>query len=104
MPQPRAGLVVGSLRAAAESASMAPETLRAVVAMLLAVGLGTSSAYAQDSSRPLIAILDPGSPTNVSQSAWNRVFKEALAELGWVDGRSVKFYTGYAENRVDRMA
>jgi ABC-type uncharacterized transport system substrate-binding protein len=76
----------------------------ALVVIFLAAGPGASTAYGQDPSLPLIAILDPGAPTHVGQSAWIRGFKEALAELGWVDGRSVKFETRYAENRVDRMA
>jgi len=75
-----------------------------LVATFLAVGLSTSSSYGQDPSRPLIAILSPGYPSDAGQTVWMRAFKEALAELGWVDGRSVTFETRYAENRVDRMA
>jgi ABC-type uncharacterized transport system substrate-binding protein len=59
-------------------------------------------AHAQGPSPPLIAILDSGSP--VGQGPWMLAFKQALAELGWVDGRSVRFETRHAGNRLDRMA
>jgi putative tryptophan/tyrosine transport system substrate-binding protein len=61
-----------------------------------------ATAYAQGPSPPLLAILDSGSP--VGQGPWMLAFKQALAELGWVDGRSVRFETRHAENRLDRMA
>jgi putative ABC transport system substrate-binding protein len=61
-----------------------------------------ATAHAQGPSPPLIAILDSGSP--VGQGPWMLAFKQALAELGWVDGRSVRFETRHAGNRLDRMA
>jgi putative ABC transport system substrate-binding protein len=75
---------------------------RFVIAVLLLLISVTSSAGAQAPSRlPAIAILDPLEP---GQAAWLTSFKQGLAELGWVEGRTVTFEMRYAENRVERMA
>lgn len=78
------------------------QTLRFVVGVLLGVAVTAPGADAQvPSTLPLIAILDTGPPRDLP---WMPGFKQGLAELGWVEGRSVRFETRYAEDRPDRMA
>src|SRR5215472_5958421 len=46
-----------------------------------------------------IGLLSPGSET----SSINFYFFDALAELGWIEGKNVVFERRYAENRVERL-
>lgn len=79
------------------------QTLRCVCGVLLGVNIGASDARAQAASRlPLIAIMDPGSAGSVNP--WLPAFRQALAGLGWVEGRTVRFEARYADNSPDRMA
>jgi putative tryptophan/tyrosine transport system substrate-binding protein len=58
---------------------------------------------AQAPSRlPLIAILEPGPSTRPAPMLAR--MRETLAELGWVEGRTARFATRYADWRPDRMA
>ena len=77
--------------------------LAAVLAELV-IGLtaGTPMSHAQAPRLALIAILEPGPaarPATVLAS-----MREALAELGWVEGRTARFETRYADWQPDRMA
>ena len=77
--------------------------LRVVIAFLLGIGGGAPGADAQVSSTlPLIVVLEPG-PSSSPTRGVDR-FKRGLGELGWVEGRSVRFETRYADYSVDRMA
>lgn len=51
---------------------------------------------------PLVAILTPGSVSTPPGGV--EVFQKALAELGWVEGRTVRFETRYGDWQPDRMA
>jgi putative tryptophan/tyrosine transport system substrate-binding protein len=59
-------------------------------------------AQAQPATLPLVAILDPGFAS--TPSIGTAYFKRALEQLGWVDGRTVRFETRYCEYRPDRTA
>jgi len=84
---------------------MAP-AMAIVMAVLIAVvaaAPATPVLYAQTTSRlPLIAILEPAStsapPGGIAQ------FRQALGELGWVEGRTVRFETRYGEWQPERIA
>jgi len=79
------------------------QTLRCVSGVLIGVNIGISDAAAQVRAKlPLIGILDPG-PAH-STSPWMAAFKQALAELGWAEGRTVAFEARYADHRPDLMA
>jgi len=68
---------------------------------LLALGLLAAplALGAPPAKLPLIAILQPTSASSPGGS----VFKEALAELGWVEGRTVRFETRYGDWQPERM-
>jgi putative ABC transport system substrate-binding protein len=57
---------------------------------------------AQPARLPLVAILDPGLAGAPSRGTV--FFKQALEELGWVEGRTVRFETRYGEYQPDRTA
>jgi ABC-type uncharacterized transport system substrate-binding protein len=57
---------------------------------------------AQPPRPPLVAILDPGLASTPSSGTAS--FKQALEELGWVAGRTVRFETRYGEYQPDRTA
>jgi ABC-type uncharacterized transport system substrate-binding protein len=79
------------------------QTLRLVIAAFLGLILTAPSTAAQaPAGLPWIAILDNGPESG--KPPWINSFKEELAQLGWVEGRTVRFETRYADNRVDRMA
>jgi putative ABC transport system substrate-binding protein len=79
------------------------QTLRCVSGVLVGVSVGISDAAAQARAKlPLIGILDPG-PAH-STNPWLPAFKQALAGLGWAEGRTVGFETRYADHRPDQMA
>jgi len=57
---------------------------------------------AQPAKLPLIAILQP---TSADAPAGGIVhFKQALRDLGWVEGRTIRFETRYGDWQLDRMA
>ena len=74
------------------------------LAVVLALGLTLAplAAGAQPTPTvPLIAILEPGSAT--SPSGGVATFREALRELGWVEGQNVKFEIRFGDFQIDRM-
>jgi putative ABC transport system substrate-binding protein len=48
----------------------------------------STSAYGQQSAKPIIGFLVAGSPA--SHGAWVAAFAQRLSELGWTDGRNIK--------------
>jgi len=73
------------------------------IAVVLSLCLFLSPlAQAQPVTLPLIAVLDPGLASN--PSVGTAYFKEALARLGWVEGRTVRFETRYGEYQPDRTS
>jgi putative ABC transport system substrate-binding protein len=61
------------------------------------------SAGAQPAAKvPLIGTLDYSAP-DAARLAWWQAFREALQELGYVEGRSIAFEARWAEGRVDRL-
>jgi putative tryptophan/tyrosine transport system substrate-binding protein len=59
-------------------------------------------AQAQPATLPFVAILDPGFAS--TPSIGTAYFKRKLEQLGWADGRTVRFETRYCEYRPDRTA
>jgi putative ABC transport system substrate-binding protein len=51
---------------------------------------------------PVIGMLDYGAP-DAARLAWWKALREALQELGYVEGRSIVFEARWAEGRVDRL-
>ena len=51
---------------------------------------------------PVIGMLDYGAP-DAARLAWWEALREALQELGYVEGRSISFEARWAEGRVDRL-
>ena len=59
-------------------------------------------AQAQPVTLPLVVILDPGLASTPSVGTAH--FKQALAQLGWVEGRTVRFETRHGEYQADRTS
>jgi len=74
------------------------------LAVVLALGLTFAplAAEAQPARLPLIAVLFPGFAS--TPSGGFVYFKQALEQLGWVEGRTVRFETRYGEYEPDRTA
>jgi putative ABC transport system substrate-binding protein len=62
----------------------------------------TRAAESQPARLPLVAILDPG--LVAAPSRGTVYFKQALEQLGWVEGRTLRFATRYGEYQPDRTA
>jgi putative ABC transport system substrate-binding protein len=61
------------------------------------------AAVAQQAGKvPVIGMLDYGAP-DAARLAWWKALREALQELGYVEGRSIAFEARWAEGRVDRL-
>jgi putative ABC transport system substrate-binding protein len=76
------------------------------VGLVIVLALGLTfiplAAPAQPTHKvPLIAILEPGSATNAGTGI--AAFRDALRELGWVEGQTVKFEIRGADFRSDRL-
>src|SRR6266545_471280 len=79
----------------------ASASLITILAILLLAG--PLAVEAQPAAKvPLIGTLDYGAP-DAARLAWWKAFREALQELGYVDGRSIAFEARWAEGRVDRL-
>lgn len=76
---------------------------RSVVALLGATWCAAAlGATARAQGRlPLIAVLEPASAT--SPLGGRGHFLQALADLGWIEGRTVRIETRYGEWQVERM-
>jgi putative ABC transport system substrate-binding protein len=71
--------------------------------LLLLIAFGISFSCVLAAPLPRVVVLDPG-PAAKSPPIWIHAFIEALSELGWVEGRTVKIEIYYADDQVDRMA
>ncbi len=79
----------------------ASASLIAILAILLLAG--PLAVEAQPAAKvPLIGTLDYGAP-DAARLAWWMAFREALQELGYVEGRSIAFEARWADGRVDRL-
>jgi putative tryptophan/tyrosine transport system substrate-binding protein len=67
----------------------------ALVAAPLAAG-------AQPVKLPLVAVLEPG--LAAAPSYGTGFFKKALEQLGWIEGRTIRFETRYGEFQPERMS
>jgi putative ABC transport system substrate-binding protein len=73
-------------------------TIVAVIVLAMAV-----AAEAQQARKvPLIGLLDYGAP-DAGRVAWWTAFRQALQELGYVEGQSVAFEPRWAQGREDRL-
>jgi putative ABC transport system substrate-binding protein len=76
---------------------------RAFVTGLGAVLSAPIGAEAQQSAKvPLIGTLEYSTP-DAGRLNWWKTFRQALHELGYVDGRSVRFEERWARGRADRL-
>jgi putative tryptophan/tyrosine transport system substrate-binding protein len=61
------------------------------------------AAEAQPAAKvPVVGMLDYGAP-DAARLAWWKALREALQELGYVEGRSIAFEARWAEGRIDRL-
>jgi putative ABC transport system substrate-binding protein len=61
------------------------------------------AAEAQPAAKvPVVGMLDYGTP-DAARLAWWKALREALQELGYVEGRSIAFEARWAEGRIDRL-
>jgi putative ABC transport system substrate-binding protein len=61
------------------------------------------AAEAQPAAKvPVVGLLDYGAP-DAARLAWWKALREALQELGYVEGRSIAFEARWAEGRIDRL-
>jgi putative ABC transport system substrate-binding protein len=73
---------------------------REFIALIGGAAAWPVTAHAQQTGKMrAIGLLSPGSET----SSVNLYFFDALAELGWIEGKNVVFERRYAENRVERL-
>jgi putative ABC transport system substrate-binding protein len=73
---------------------------RAIVVALVAFGMATAPAEAQQPARiPRIGFLHPGNPLTESAAAFHR----ALAELGYVEGKNVVVESRFVEGHYERV-
>src|SRR6185436_3239541 len=71
--------------------------------LLLALLAAPVAAGAQPAAKlPVIGMLDYGAP-DAARLAWWTALREALQELGYLEGRSIAFEARWAEGRVDRL-
>jgi integrase len=68
--------------------------------LVLVAGAGTVPHADAQAPLPLVAILEPGPKATPSGGVQH--FTEALADLGWVDGRTVRIETRYGEWEPER--
>lgn len=73
---------------------------RAFIAGVAGILAAPLASEAQPARLPLVAILDPGLPS--APSVGTVQFKQAFEQLGWVEGRTVRFETRYGEYQPDR--
>jgi putative tryptophan/tyrosine transport system substrate-binding protein len=77
-----------------------PSSVVAIVAAL-AMGLGSADLAAQQPARiARIGFLHPGTPPNASAD----VFRNALTDLGYVEGRDVTIEFRWAEGHLERLS
>ena len=75
-------------------------------AVFLALGLAfsplTGDAQQAPGKAPLIGLLDFGAP-DAARVNWWTAFRNALRELGYLEGQNVAFEARWAEGRVERL-
>ena len=75
------------------------------VAFVLGLLVAPLPVTAQQAGKlPLVGVLDAGVRDDAARAGWWKVFREALQELGYVEGRSIAFETRWAEGRPERLA
>jgi len=81
-----------------------PTTARLVMISALLLLAIAFTAGAQQTSRkiPLIGLLDYSAP-DAARVSWWTAFRQALHELGYVEGQSIAFEARWAQGRVDRL-
>lgn len=80
-----------------------PITSLAVIVTVLLLAMPLVVAAQQAAGRvPLIGLLDYSAPVT-SRLTWWTAFREALQELGYVEGQNITFEQRWAEGRVDRL-
>ncbi len=72
----------------------------AIVALVVACGFSHASAQARE-SMPRVGILTPA-PSATAKPSWD-AFREAMKELGYVEGKSVVYEYRSAELQLDRL-
>jgi len=72
------------------------------VVLALSLILAELAEAAQPAAIPLIAILNPGFESPAPGGIV--YFKQALEQLGWIEGRTVRFETRYGEYQPERTA
>jgi putative ABC transport system substrate-binding protein len=78
-------------------------SLRRIGCALGSAAAGIAAAGAQPARPlPLVAILNPGSEP--PSRNWMPELRQALADLGWVEGRTVRFEIRHGDFRPDRIA
>ena len=75
----------------AENRCVNRRAIALIVTLALVVLAAPLAIEAQPTRLPLVAILDPGLPSNPSVGTVH--FKQALEQFGWVEGRTVRFET-----------
>jgi putative tryptophan/tyrosine transport system substrate-binding protein len=63
----------------------------------------TVASYAQEGRVPRLGILSPTGRTGGHSGIVHLPFKEALAGLGWEDGRNIEIIERFAEDRYERL-
>jgi hypothetical protein len=66
-----------------------------------AAAFGPLTARAQQSQPPLIGVLDAASPAFTARG--HEAFRAGLRQLGYVEGRSIRFEYRYADGVLDRL-
>lgn len=74
------------------------------VAFVLGLLVAPLPAAAQQAGKvPLVGVLDAGARGDAARAGRWKIFREALQELGYVEGRTITFETRWADGRLERL-
>src|SRR5262249_44751914 len=76
---------------------------RAFITLLGGLAAWPLAVRAQQPAMPVIGYLGPGSPSDGQVSHFIGVFRQSLAEAGYVEGQNVTIEYRFAEGRYDRL-
>jgi putative ABC transport system substrate-binding protein len=77
-------------------------SLAIIVTVFLLVTASAPGAQQASGKVPLVGALDYSSP-DAARLDWWKALRQALHELGYVEGRSIRFEARWAQGRVDRL-
>src|SRR4051812_42625100 len=78
-----------------------PMRRREFIASLIGLAGSRSAAWAQQSPPPLIAVLEASSAVSIKVN--HDAFRDGMHQLGYVEGRNIRFEYRFADGVLDRL-